>query len=101
MLVESDPRVVEANANWVACMQDAGYDGYVEQDEIIGEFEERLEELTEGEDPATLTGARAEELKQLQQEEIAIALADLECQIAYLRPVIEAVEIEVFGEELD
>jgi hypothetical protein len=100
-LIESDPRVVEANANWVACMQDAGYDGYVEQDEIIEEFEERLEELTGGEDPATLTGARAEELKQLQEEEIAIALVDLECQLAHTRPVIEAVEVEVYGKELD
>jgi hypothetical protein len=100
-LIESDPRVVEANANWVACMQDAGYDGYVEQDEIIEDFEERLEELTGGEDPATLTGARAEELKQLQEEEIAIALVDLECQLAHTRPVIEAVEVEVYGKELD
>jgi hypothetical protein len=100
-LIENDPRVVEANANWVACMQDAGYDGYVEQDEIIEDFEERLEELTAGEDPATLTGARAEELKQLQEEEIAVALADHECQLAHLRPVIEAVEVEVYGKELD
>jgi hypothetical protein len=100
-LIENDPRVVEANANWVACMQDAGYDGYVEQDEIIEDFEERLEELIAGEAPATLTGARAEELKQLQEEEIAVALADHECQLAHLRPVIEAVEVEVYGKELD
>jgi hypothetical protein len=100
-VIESDPRVVEANANWVACMQDAGYDGYVEQDEIIEDFEEQLEELTAGEDPATLTGARAEELKQLQEEEIEVALADHECQLAHLRPVIEAVEVEVYGRELD
>ncbi len=42
-------------------MQDAGYDGYLDQDDIIGEYEERLDELTEGEDPQTLTGARAGE----------------------------------------
>ena len=81
-------------------MQDAGYDGYLEQDDIIGEFEDRLEELTEGKDPETLTGARAEELKQLQQEEIAISLVDLDCQIEYLDSVIAEVEIEVFGEEV-
>ncbi len=97
ILVEEDPRVVEANANWVTCMQDAGYDGYVEQDEIIGEFEERLDALTEGEDPTTLTGARAEELKQMQAEEIAISLADLECQLKYTRTIIRAVELELFG----
>ena len=96
VLVEEDPRVVEANANWVACMQDAGYDGYLEQDDIIGEFEERFEALTEGEDPRTLTGARAKELQQLQAEEIAISLADLDCEQALDRAVHE-VEIEVFG----
>jgi hypothetical protein len=99
-LIESDPRVVEANANWVACMEAAGYDGYVEQDEIIGEFEERLDALTVGEDPATLTGAKAEELKRLQAEEIAIALVDLDCQLKYVREVIKAVEVEIFGVEL-
>ena len=30
-----------------------------------------------------------------------MALADHECQLAHLRPVIEAVEVEVYGEELD
>lgn len=97
ILVEEHPRVVEANANWVTCMQDAGYDGYIEQDEIIGEFEERFDALTEGEDPTTLTGARAEELKQMQAEEIAISLADLECQLEYTRTVIQEVELELFG----
>ena len=97
ILVEADPRVVEADANWVACMQDAGYDGYLDQDDIIDEFEERFDALTEGEDPTTLTGAQAEELKQMQAEEIAISLVDLECQLKYLDSVIREVEIELFG----
>ena len=100
ILIESDPRVVEANANWVACMQDAGYDGYLEHDDIIGEFEERFDALTEGEDPRTLTGARAEELKQMQAEEIAISLADLECE-QDLDLAVHQVELEVLGVALD
>jgi hypothetical protein len=96
ILIESDPRIVEANANWVACMQEAGYDGYLEQEEIIEEFEERFFELTEGKDPRTLTGAKAEELKQLQAEEIAISLADLDCEQA-LDKAVEEVEIELYG----
>jgi hypothetical protein len=98
-LIESDPRVVEANANWVACMQDAGYDGYLEQEDIISELEDRFFALTEGEDPRTLTGAKAEELKQLQAEEIAISLADLDCEQA-LDKAVEEVEIEVYGKPL-
>ncbi len=97
VLVESDPRVVEARANWVTCMQDAGYDDYVEQDEIIEEYQDRLDALTDGEDPETLTGARAEELKQLQQEEIAAAVVDERCQVEFLSKVVRAVELEVFG----
>ena len=97
VLIEKDPRIVEANANWVACMQDAGYNGYLDQDEIIEDFEQRLEELTEGEDPRTLTGAKAERLQQLQAEEIAISLVDLDCQIKHLDSVFREVEIEVFG----
>ncbi len=97
VLVENDPRVVKANADWVACMQRHGYDGYLDQDEIIEEFEERLDALTDGEDPRTLTGAKAETLKQLQAEEIEISLADVDCQKKHVDAVIREVEIEVFG----
>jgi len=62
----------------------------------IDEFEERFDALTEGEDPTTLTGAQAEELKQMQAEEIAISLADLECEQDLDRAIRE-VEIELFG----
>ncbi len=97
ILIEKDPRVVKANENWVACMQDHGYHGYLDQDEIIEEFEERLDALTEGEDPRTLTGAKAEKLRRMQREEIAISLADLDCQIKHVDSVTREVEIEVFG----
>ena len=68
-----DPRVVQANADWVACMQAAGYNGYLEQDEIIDELEERYEQITEGEDPRTLTGSRATALQELQANEIGVS----------------------------
>jgi hypothetical protein len=97
VLIEADPRVVEANANWVACMQAHGYDGYLDQDEIIEEFEERFDALVGDQDPRTLRGAKLQKLKQMQREEIAISLADLDCQIKHLDSVIREVEIEVFG----
>lgn len=100
VLVESDPRIVEAERNWSRCMLEFGYEYNKDQDEIIDEYEERLEELTGGDDPATLTGARAEELGKLQQEEIAVSLADLECQIRYTDDVFAQVETEVYGQPL-
>lgn len=96
VLIEKDPRVVQANADWVACMQAAGYNGYLEQDEIIDELEERYEQITEGEDPRTLTGSRATALQELQADEIAVSLADLDCEQP-LDDAVEEVEIEVYG----
>jgi hypothetical protein len=98
VLLESDPRIVEALDNWTACMRERGYDYEDDQDDIIDEYEERLDELTDGEDPSSLTGPRAEQLRQLQQEEIKVSLADLDCQIKYTDDVIRKVEIEVFGQ---
>jgi hypothetical protein len=100
VLIESDPRIVEAERRWSECMREAGYEYEGDQDEIIEEFEERLEELTDGNDPATLTGARAEALRELQQEEIAVSLVDLDCQIRYTDDVFAQVETEVYGQPL-
>jgi hypothetical protein len=100
VLVDSDPRIVAAHDRWSECMHEAGYEYEDDQDEIIEEYQDRLEELTEGDDPSTLTGARANELKKLQAEEIAVALADLECQVKYTDDVYREVEIEVYGQEL-
>lgn len=98
VLVEEDPRIVEATENWSQCMHDLGYEYSEDQDEIIEEYQERLDELVGDADPSTLTGTRAEALSKLQQEEIAVSLADLECQVRYTDDVYREVEIEVFGE---
>jgi len=95
VLVESDPRVIAADEAWMDCMSEDGYE-YEDQDEIIEEYEEQLEAVTGGEDPETLTGADLEALEELQAEEIAVALKDLECQ-GPLDEVIREVEIEIFG----
>ncbi len=95
VLVESDPRVVEAEQEWADCMAAAGYE-YADQDEIIEEFEEQLDVIADGDDPEELTGSRLDALHQLRADEIAVALEDLECQ----EPVdvaVQQVEIEIFG----
>jgi len=100
VLLDADKRVVAAEEAWSKCMADAGYDYSEDQDEIIDEYEERMEAITEGDDPATLTGSRAAALKKLQQEEIAVSLADLDCQIKHTDKVFEQVETEVYGQPL-
>lgn len=98
VLVESDPRIIEAEDNWTECMRDAGYDYEDDQDEIIEDYQERLEKLVGDDDPESLTGPRAAELERLQQEEIEVSLVDLECQLEHTDDVFREVEIEVFGQ---
>jgi hypothetical protein len=98
VLVDSDPRIIEARRNWSKCMRSRGYDYKEDQDEIIEEYGERLDELLDGDDPRTLTGQRAAALSKLQKEEIAVSLADLDCQIKYTDEIYRKVEIEVYGQ---
>jgi hypothetical protein len=83
VLIDSDPRIVAARKRWSDCMHEAEYEYEADQDEIIEEYQERLAELTEGDDPRTLTGARASALRKLQAEEIKVSLRDLHCQIKH------------------
>lgn len=97
VLVDEDPRVAAARDAWAGCMQDAGYYYTEDQDQIIEEYEERLDALTEGDDPESLTGERLVALRGLQAEEIKVALKDAECDDKYLDAVVKQVELEVFG----
>jgi hypothetical protein len=98
VLVESDPRIIEALHNWSKCMRARGYDYKRDQDEIIDEYGERLDQLVGDSDPTKLTGARLHALHKLQQQEIKVSLADVACEIKYADDVFREVEIEVFGQ---
>jgi hypothetical protein len=98
VLVDSDPRIAAARRDWSRCMRSHGYEYEEDQDEIIEEYGERLDELLEGDDPTSLTGQRAAALRKLQQEEIAVSLADLDCQIKHTDEIYRKVEIEVYGQ---
>lgn len=100
VLVDNDPRIVKARAAWSKCMRAAGYDYLEDQDEIIEDFQDRLDELLDGDAPTELTGERAAELKKLQQEEIAASLADLDCQLKHTDKIYDVVEVEVYGQTL-
>lgn len=88
-LVTQDPRMVAALQDWSDCMSEAGFD-YESPEDAEEELIERLDAITGGADPATLTGSDQEALIELQGEERAIALADFEC----LEP-LEEVEVQV------
>jgi hypothetical protein len=96
LLIESDSRVDAAQLAWSDCLGEAGYD-YKDQDEIIEEYGYRLDELVDGDNHEDLTGARADALASLQEEEIAVALVDYGCDMAHLDPVVLDVEVGLFG----
>ena len=98
VLVNSDPRIAASRRKWSRCMHRHGYDYEADQDEIIEEYEDALEELTHGDDPRTLTGARLQALHRLQNAEVDVSLADLDCQLKYTDDVERKVEIEVYGQ---
>lgn len=98
--LDEDPRMVEAQENWRNCMLAEGYD-YLEQDDIIDEFEERLDALLEEAEPEELSPEKSEALAALQREEIAVALVDLDCQIEFVDDIEEEVEREIFGFSVD
>ena len=100
VLVEEDPRIIAASKKWSECMQQRGYEYEEDQDEIIEEYQDRLDELLDGDDPRALTGERKVALEQLRREEITVALADLECQILHTDEIFRQVEFEIFGERV-
>jgi hypothetical protein len=97
VLVDSDPRFVKARHQWSVCMHNRGYEYKEDQDEIIEEYEDRLDNLLQGDDPRALTGARLDALHKLQKSEIQVSLADLACQLKWTDDIEREVEIEVYG----
>jgi hypothetical protein len=87
-----DQRMVKANEKWSACMQEKGY-RYEEPDAIDEDISERFKGIVgAGVRPGTSTippGASFDRaaLTALQEEEVRIANADLECEQQEITPV--------------
>jgi hypothetical protein len=94
--ISQDPRVVEALGKWSDCMRQKGYD-YANPDDVEQDLHDRLDAVTHGADPRTLTGSDAAALADLQGEELALAPVSITCEEDTLEPVISKVEAEIFG----
>jgi hypothetical protein len=95
-LVEQDPRVIAAISAWSNCMREAGFD-YDNPEEIESDLEDRLDAILDGADPQTLSPAAQADLTELQGEERATAVADLECELKLIEPAVRQVETELYG----
>ncbi len=91
-----DQRMVKANEKWSACLQEKGY-RYEEPDAIDEDLTERFKAIVgAGVRPGTSTvppGASFDRaaLTALQEEEVRIANADLDCEKQEIEPVERAV----------
>ena len=97
--VQQDARLLAAQEQWSGCMREAGFDYESSEDTDI-DVQNRLEALTEGADPETLTGSARDALVELQGYERALAVADLGCFEEFVEEVEEEVESEVTGAPL-
>lgn len=76
--VMRDPRITGATQRWTECMSAAGYPGYADMNAPQSDIAERARALMgDSLDPAN---AEPEALAELQRLEIAVAVADVECQ---------------------
>ena len=94
--INQDPRMVKAIAKWSDCVRKDGFD-YANPDAVEEDLHQRLDAVTQGAPPASLTGSSADALKQLQGEEVAIAGVATKCESDIIDPVSEKIETELFG----
>lgn len=96
MLIEQDPRMVEAMNNFSSCLRQEGFD-YGRESEIEPDLRDKVAEITGGAPLATLSADAQAALTELQQIERALAVATLRCEGQHLDPVEDQVERELFG----
>jgi len=85
---EADPRVIEVNRNWAACMADTGYTDFEKPDDAQQYVEGKMDALMgatpegNGVTKFAIGGDDIDQAKlaDLRQEEITIAVADGKCQ---------------------
>lgn len=94
--IAQDPRMIRALTKWSDCMRSDAFE-YATPDDVDADLAERLDAITNGQDPQTLTGSALDELHSLQDEERAVAAALTSCEERFLEPVQASIEAEVYG----
>jgi len=95
-LIEEDPRMVAAIAEFGECMRDAGFD-YNHEREIEPDLRERLDAITEGAPLEALSADAMAALTELQRFERAVAVVTVNCEERILDPVEDQVERELYA----
>lgn len=96
VLIDKDPRVVEANARFAECMRAAGFE-YNHEKEVEPDIRKRLDAITAAAPLEALSPEALGQLNELQTYEVAAATATVTCEEKYLDPVVDRVEREFYA----
>lgn len=96
LLIEQDPRMIAAVAEFAKCLNEAGFD-YNHEKEIEPDLRDRLAEITGGSPVDALSADARDALTELQGYERALAVVAFECEGEILEPVAEQIERELFA----
>lgn len=96
VLLEQDPRMIAAITTWSGCMRADGYE-YDHPDRVDEDLQARLDAITRGQGPTTVTGPALDALHELQGEELAIAALLTTCEEDHIEPVQAQLESELYG----
>jgi hypothetical protein len=95
-LIEQDPRMVEALAEFGECLRAEGFD-YTYEREVEPDLKERLYAITSGVPVESLSADAQAALTELQGYERRLAIVVLDCEEEILEPVEDRVERELFA----
>ena len=95
-LIEQDPRMIAALAEFADCVREAGFN-YNHPNEIERDIKNRLDAITGGAPPETLSADARAALTELQGEERAVAVVAFECEATILDPVESQIERELYA----
>jgi len=96
VLVDNDPRMVEANAKFSQCLRDAGFD-YASERDVEPDLRKKLDDITGGQPLGALSSDQLDALTELQGYERALAAVTVACESKYLDPVASQVEFELYA----
>jgi hypothetical protein len=95
-LIEQDPRMITALADFTECLRAEGFD-YTHEREVEPDLKRRLYEITGGAPVESLSADAQAALTELQGEERALAVVVYECEVRILEPVEDRIESELFA----
>ena len=95
-LIEQDPRMIAALADFAECVREAGFD-YNYEREIEPDLKKRLYAITGGAPIESLSADARAALTELQGFERALAVVAYDCEARILDPVEDQVERELFA----